>query len=168
MKLLSLGLFTFTFFVILFTSCSGNEADVKSGISETAHAILPESKTGVIRGVSLNASTADVKASEKSAKLVKETAERLEYSFKSGQDDILLLYDFDTEGLFKIDISTKSRNEKAAQDLANELVDMIKTKYGEPKIEDGVTFWEIADKNLAIEVSQKKKSTELIVKYFEN
>ncbi len=168
MKLFGFKLFAIVLSAVLFSACNGTGEAGDEAVSATAKSILPESTVGVIRGISLNASFSDVKTIETAAKLVSETPEKLEYELKSGEDEILLLYEFDPEGLYKINITAKSRNVKSAQDIEKDLIALMKAKYGEPKSEKGVTFWELPEKKLAIEVSQKLKSTELIIKYFEN
>lgn len=166
MKRLVVSLFVIIFGSLVLGSCGTEDAD-SAEMSATAETVLRESETGIIRGLNLNASAAEVKAAEKANTLVSEAEDKLEYTIKAGTDEIALLYLFDQEGLYKINISIKAENAKTAKKTEADFIAFFNGKYGEGKKEKGVSFWELPDDRLSVEVSQKMKNTELIIKYFE-
>ena len=153
--------------VLLFSACKSDDSDNKSGVSATVQAILPEFEEGVIRGVAMNASVSAVKGIETDSLLAKETPQQLEYVFNSGKDAVSVLYEFDTEGLFKISISAKTSDLDAAKKLEAELLKVLTEKFGAFKSEGKFNYNEMKDRKLAVEISRKLKNVELIVKYFD-
>ncbi len=154
--------------ISLSVACSGTEKS-ENQVSETAKLILPDTEIGIIRGIGMNATFAEVKNAETTAKLVSETPEKLEYLLTSGADKAQILYEFDPEGLYKISVSVKTENQKSAKKLEDDLKLLVKKKYPvEPKLEKNVSVWTIPDKKFGIEILHKKETVELVVRYIEN
>lgn len=111
---------------------------------------------GDFRGLTLNSKLAEVKKIEDAKALKDETEESLEYEYKMDEDNSFdIICDFDTQGLYSIDIQTYLYNDndqaaatKKGQDLYQKFFDKFSKKYGEPeKIADKSYSWSLKSKS---------------------
>ncbi len=169
MKILKISLLFILSSVLFWTSCKNDDAknDTNETVSAAAKLILPKSEKGLVRGLNFNASKEDVKAAEADKTPVNEDDTKIEYDFNSGTDKISVLYEFDTEGLYKVSISVKSAKVKDAKELEADLIKLLTAQFGELKTEGKFKFKEMPDKKVSVEISRKMKKIELIIKYFE-
>lgn len=130
-------LFSVSIIMLLIAGCTNSD-------NADAFSSLINKKDGMFRGAYFNSNIDNIKNNE-TAKLIRADENSLEYYIISGQKDSLnVLYEFDQNGLYFINVISSMKTPESANDFYNKLINHYKGIYGDgEEVEPKLYHWEI-------------------------
>ncbi len=116
--------------------------------------IINDSDSSIVRGINMFTQSSIIKQLEKKEALVIEDENSLEYKYSNKEiKEMDIVYFVDENGMYQTEIFLEFFEEvEAAQALA-EVVIYFTEKYGKPKKDQDVLFWDIFAKKTSIDIN---------------